>query len=134
MTATRHTTSETQDPRIRLVGAALAAALDGSPASGRPDLFAPDFRFIGPARDLFPEPGSERLNGQLSQLQFDVRGIEDRDDGIVVSFNARARCHRVVADGEPVSADGVIVYHLNSGRIADAHGVLEWHHPSTIVD
>ena len=72
-------------------------------------------------------------NGQLSQLQFDVRGIEDRDDGIVVSFNARARCHRVVADGEPVSADGVIVYHVNSGRIADAHGVLEWHRPSTIA-
>ena len=92
------------EPQIALVRDALSLALNGRREGRGRDIFAPDFRFLGPARELFPVPGSARTTGQLSEVALAVGQMAAQDDRVTVSFDARARCHRTAPVGEPVCA------------------------------
>lgn len=124
-TTTAAGTPTVTPPCMRLVTEALGVTVRGTSTEDRPDVFAPNFRFIGPARDLFAVPGSGLSSGDITDVHINLNRAQANGDSVVVNFDANGCCH-LTSPQRPVSAHGVIVYRIAGGRVADAQGVVQW--------
>ena len=133
-TDTLTTSTDQTDANLALVSRALRLLITEATPQQLAELYAPDFRYHGPRRELTGVQGARSISHDyaagFSDAQFTVDSIEPIGDRVRTQISLRGR-HTGRYEGHPptgrvMEATGVFVHRVENGRIAEVWAVLHW--------
>lgn len=132
-TATSIRTDTTQSDAVALARRAVIAFTTGC-LDGKPDdIFSPDYRAFGPARDIIGAREARPVEGlttAFTDRRVTVHSVEPSPSGVAVRLTFRGRhtgdFQGCPPSGREMQGDGVVVFALRDGRIASGTSVLRW--------